>query len=124
MYNWCKVKILYTFILVLWGEIMELNKTLEINNLIDVYGGFLTDKQLNIMTDYFKNDYSLSEIADNLGITKQAVKYSIGLSLDRLQEFESKLKLNEIKSELNEFLLQLDGDLKKDLISIINKIGD
>lgn len=103
---------------------MELNKTLEINNLIDVYGSFLTDKQLRIMTDYFKFDYSLSEIADNLGITKQAVKYSIGLSLDRLQEFESKLKLNEIKSELNEFLLKLDGDLKKDLISIISKIGD
>ena len=103
---------------------MELNKTIEVNNLIDMYGKFLTDKQLNIMTDYFKNDYSLSEIADNLNITKQAVKYAIGLATNRLKEFDENLNLISIKSELNEFLLQLDGELKTDLQNIINKIGD
>lgn len=103
---------------------MELNKTIEVNNLIDMYGKFLTDKQLNIMTDYFKNDYSLSEIADNLNITKQAVKYAIGLATDRLKEFDKKLNLIAIKSELNEFLLQLDDGLKKDLQDIVNKIGE
>ena len=124
IYNWCKVKILYTFILVLWGKIMELNKTIEINNLIDMYGKFLTDKQFNIMTDYFKNNYSLSEIADNLNITKQAVKYAIGLATDRLKELDDKLNLISIKSDLNEFLLKLDSRLQNDLQDIINKIGE
>ena len=103
---------------------MELNKTIEINNLIDMYGKFLTDKQLNIMVDYFKNDYSLSEIADYLNISKQAVKYSIGLATDRLREFEDKLKLVSLKSDLNEFLLKVDGQLKKELQDIINRIGE
>ena len=103
---------------------MELNKTIEVNNLIDMYGKFLTDKQLNIMTDYFKNDYSLSEIADNLNITKQAVKYALGLATNRLKEFDENLNLISIKGELNEFLLQLDGELKTNLQNIINKIGD
>ena len=103
---------------------MELDKTLEINNLIDVYGKLLTEKQLAIMTDYFKNDYSLSEIADNLKITRQAVKYSIGLAIDRLKDFEKTLKLSLIKNELNKFLLGLDDNLKKKLQDIINKIGE
>ena len=124
MYNRCKVKILYTFILVLWGDIMELSKTIEINNLIDIYGRFLTEKQFNIMTDYFKNDYSLSEIADNLNITKQAVKYSIGLATERLRELDNNLHLIDIKSELNKFLLKVDGDLQNTLQDIINRIGE
>ena len=103
---------------------MELNKTIEINNLIDMYGKFLTDKQFNIMTDYFKNNYSLSEIADNLNITKQAVKYAIGLATDRLKELDDKLNLISIKSDLNEFLLKLDSRLQNDLQDIINKIGE
>ena len=103
---------------------MELNKTLEINNLIDIYGKFLTDKQLSIMTDYFINDYSLSEIADNLKITKQAVKYSIGLATDRLKDFEKNLKLCLVKKELNEFLFGLDDSRKQSLQDIINKIGE
>ena len=103
---------------------MELSKTIEINNLIDIYGKFLTEKQLNIMIDYFKNDYSLSEIADNLNITKQAVKYSIGLATDRLKELDSNLHLIEIKSDLNEFLLKIDGKLRDTLQDIINRIGE
>jgi len=101
-----------------------LEKTLEVNNLIDMYGKFLTEKQLSIMNDYFKFDYSLSEIADNLNITKQAVKYSIGLSLDRLKEFDEKLSLLKIKDKLQEFLLTLDEDKKSDLQQIINMLGE
>ena len=41
-----------------------------------------------------------------------------------LKEFDENLNLISIKSELNEFLLQLDGELKTDLQNIINKIGD
>lgn len=103
---------------------MELNKTIEVNNLIDMYGKFLTDKQLNIMSDYFKNNYSLSEIADNLKISKQAVKYSIGLATERLKEFDEKLNLISIKSDLNKFLLKIDGHSQEELKSIINKIGE
>ena len=103
---------------------MGLEKTIKINNLIDIYGKFLTQKQLNIMIDYYKNDYSLSEIADNLNITKQAVKYSMGLAIDRLNEIDNNLNLISIKKELNEFLPKLSSDLQHELGEIINKIGE
>lgn len=103
---------------------MGLEKTLEVNNLIDMYGKFLTEKQLNIMNDYFKYDYSLSEIADNLKITKQAVKYTIGLALDRLKDFDKNLQLVKIKEQLNEFLLTLDDNQKSNLQQIINMLGE
>ena len=103
---------------------MGLDKTIEVNNLIDMYGKFLTQKQLNIMTDYFKNDYSLSEIADNLNISKQAVKYTIGLALDRLKDMDNNLNLINIKNKLNEFLLKVDNDLKTELQEIINQLGE
>jgi len=103
---------------------MKLTTTIEVNNLIDVYGKFLTEKQLNIINDYYKNDYSLSEIADNLNITKQAVKYSMDLAIDRLKELDEKLNLIRVKEKLNEFLQQLDNTSQEDLKSIINMIGE
>ena len=103
---------------------MDLNNAIEVNNLIDMYGKFLTDNQLNIMIDYFKNDYSLSEIADNLNITKQAVKYTIGLATKRLKEFDNNLKLLNLKDDLNKFLLKLDSNLQSELLNIINKLGE
>ena len=103
---------------------MKLNTTIEINNLIDIYGKFLTDKQLNIVNDYFKFNYSLSEIADNLNITKQAVKYSMDLAIERLKELDEKLQLVDIKEKLNKFLQQLDKANQSSLLEIINMIGE
>ena len=103
---------------------MSLEKTIEVNNLIDLYGKFLTEKQLNIVNDYFKCDCSLSEIADNLNITKQAVKYSINLALEKLQELDSLLHLREIKDKLTLLLPETDDEIQKKLQAIINLLGE
>ena len=103
---------------------MKLTTTIEVNNLVDIYGKLLTEKQLKIINDYYKNDYSLSEIADNLNITKQAVKYSMDLAIERLKELDEKLHLVEMKEKLNEFLQQLDNTSQDDLQQIINMIGE
>jgi len=103
---------------------MSLEKTIEVNNLIDLYGKFLTKKQLNIVNDYFKYDCSLSEIADNLNITKQAVKYSINLSLEKLQEYDNLLHLGEIKEKLILLLPQTNEEVQYQLQSIINLLGE
>ena len=103
---------------------MSLEKTIEVNNLIDLYGKFLTEKQLNIMNDYFKLDCSLSEIADNLNITKQAVKYSINLALEKLHELDKILRLSEIKEKLTLLSFELDETLQKKMQAIINLLGE
>ncbi|MFR1784585.1 MAG: sigma factor-like helix-turn-helix DNA-binding protein [Ruthenibacterium lactatiformans] len=48
-------------------------KNLEISYLLDFYGDVLTEKQRDVMEQYYNDDLSLSEIADNFGITRQGV---------------------------------------------------
>ena len=52
-------------------------KNLEIALLFDFYGDMLTDKQRDVVELYYDNDLSLSEIAENEGITRQGVRDSI-----------------------------------------------
>ena len=49
-------------------------KNLAYSVLLDFYGPVLTDKQRVILTEYYDEDLSLAEIAENLGITRQGVR--------------------------------------------------
>ena len=52
-------------------------KNLAYSVLLDFYGPVLTDKQRVILTEYYDEDLSLAEIAENLGITRQGVRDGI-----------------------------------------------
>lgn len=65
------------------------NKTL----LYDFYGEMLTDRQKEIFEDYYLNDLSLGEIADELSISRAAVHDNLKRSDKILNNFEVKLKL-------------------------------
>ncbi len=54
-----------------------MDKNVEIGLLCDIYGELLTDNQQNILDLYYNNNLSLAEIAEELNITRQAVKDSI-----------------------------------------------
>ena len=68
-------------------------KELDISLLLDLYGTLLTDKQQNILSLYYNDDYSLSEIAENEGISRQAVMDLLRRSEAKLLEWDTKLKL-------------------------------
>ncbi len=72
-----------------------INKANRINLLIDFYGSLLTEKQLTILRLQFFEDLSLSEIAEPLGISRQAVNDHIRRAIEMLEEYESKLRLLE-----------------------------
>ena len=61
-----------------------MEKNVKISILCQLYGKLLTEKQYEILNDYYNNDLSLSEIAQNSEITRQAVR-------DILKKFENKL---------------------------------
>lgn len=42
-----------------------MERKVKISMLCEIYGKLLTEKQLEILTDYYNNDLSLSEIAEN-----------------------------------------------------------
>ena len=68
-------------------------KNLEISYLLDFYGDVLTEKQRDVMEQYYNDDLSLSEIADNFGITRQGVRDVIVRAEGVMQEVEDKTGL-------------------------------
>lgn len=46
---------------------------MRLGRLFDIYGGLLTEKQRNCLGLYFYDDLSLSEISEELGVSRQAV---------------------------------------------------
>lgn len=64
---------------------------LRANSLLDCYGALLTEKQRNVAELYYRDDLSLSEISDMLGISRQGVLDSIHRSLKILEKTDEKL---------------------------------
>lgn len=89
-----------------------MEKNVKISILSDLYGNLLTEKQFEFIDDYYNNDLSLSEIAENNNITRQAVRDIIKKGEKKLFEYEEKLmfmkrmlkqekKIEQVLSELN-----------------------
>jgi RNA polymerase sigma factor (sigma-70 family) len=76
-----------------------LDKNVEICLLLDFYGNMLTDRQREIMTLYYEDNLSLSEVATELGISRQGVSDSLKRSEKILYDTEDKLHL--LKQHLN-----------------------
>ena len=63
------------------------------NEYLDFYEVLLTDKQREVMDYYFREDYSLSEIAENMNISRSAVQDSVKRTSLILENYEKKLNL-------------------------------
>lgn len=61
--------------------------------LLDFYGGLLTGRQREFYDLYHNHDLSLSEIAENAGITRQAVRDALTRAEASLEELETQLEL-------------------------------
>ena len=68
-----------------------MDKKVEISMLWEIYGSLLTDKQNEYIDYYYNEDLSLSEIAENDNITRQAVRDIIKKGERKLFEYEEKL---------------------------------
>ena len=77
-----------------------MEKNVKISILCQLYGKLLTEKQYEILNDYYNNDLSLSEIAQNTEITRQAVRDILKKGEKKLFEYEE--KLNFMKRTLNQ----------------------
>lgn len=108
-----------------------MEKNVEISVLCQLYGKALTEKQYEVLTDYYNNDLSLSEIAENNNITRQAVRDIIKKGENRLYELEDGILLmkkvmeeeiivDKIEKELNE--IQQITNSEKEVAKKINSI--
>lgn len=99
-------------ITILEGEIV-MDRKVEISILCEIYGKLLTKKQLNILDNYYNLDLSLSEIAENEGITRQAVRDIIKKGENKLFEFEEKLGIMKKNMKQEEKIASILSELTK-----------
>jgi len=102
---WRKVFLLYG------GAMLEqLNR---INVLYDIYSPLLTGRQQEVLKLYFSDNLSLGEIAQEYGISRQAVHDLIRRALSSIEAFEKKLGLYSLFHFQQERLLEADRILQK-----------
>ena len=89
----------------------------------DIYGAMLTDRQRDVIEQYYEFDLSLGEIAENLSVTRQAVHCALRQAEALLENCEDKLgfvrKFDELEKAVDEcFAFAESGDMKKKLAQI------
>lgn len=68
-------------------------KNLQIAFLLDFYGDVLSERKRTVLDYYYNLDFSLAEIAQEIGISRQGVRELIKKAEEELLFFEEKLGL-------------------------------
>lgn len=82
-------------------------KNLYFSKLLDFYDFVLKDRQKEIMELYYNNDFSLAEIASNIGISKQGVRDVIKRAENLLLEADKNLKIIDKSEKYNTNLKEI-----------------
>lgn len=93
---------------------MLLEKTTRMNYLYDFYQSLLTPKQQSYMSLYYLDDFSLGEIAEEYGVSRQAVYDNIKRTEAMLEDYEEKLHLFEKFQKRSDLIQKLKTSLQED----------
>lgn len=89
------------------------------NNLFDIYGSLLTDKEKEIYKLFYEEDLSLSEIALNLNISKSAIGKTIKTINQKLENYENNLKFFNKKEKIKKIIIN-NKDIYEKIMDILN----
>ena len=89
-----------------------MEKNMELSLLLDFYGELLSEKVRRATELYYNDDLSLSEVAEDMGITRQGVRDLIKRAEGNLYGYEQKLGLYKRFLEMQKGL----GSLKDSLV--------
>ena len=103
-----------------------MNRLVELGQLMDWYGAFLTERQCSLVRQYAYEDCSLGEIAEREGISRQAVRDAILTAESELKDMEAKLSLIDTNEKLLRLIEQLGetqlNEAQKDLLRQIREL--
>ncbi|VGQ97448.1 DNA-binding protein [Streptococcus pyogenes] len=110
-------------------KIMEIEKTNRMNALFEFYAALLTDKQMNYIELYYADDYSLAEIAEEFGVSRQAVYDNIKRTEKILETYEMKLHMYSdyiVRSEIFDEMMDHypNDEYLQERISILTSIDN
>ena len=107
-----------------------MEKIVQQGLLYDFYGELLTEHQRRIYEDVVLNDYSLSEVAQELGISRQGVHDNLKRCSRILEDYEEKLHLVEKFASIREKIRRIhklsqecESLDKEELVSRIESIS-
>ena len=106
------------------GDVME--SIIKQSFLYDFYGELLTERQRQVYTSVVFEDYSLSEVAEELGISRQGVHDMIKRCNKTLEEYEQKLHLVEkflnIRAQVKQIRVLAREYHSDEIVNISNEI--
>lgn len=101
----------------------ELERTIYINDLFQLYGKLLSDTQQEIILDYYEYNLSLSEIAENRNISRAAVDDALKKGVKKLEKYEEDLKFYQRNEDIKSLINKLkEKNLNDDIKEIIKEI--
>lgn len=96
-----------------------MNKTIYLNSLFDYYGTLLTKKQQAYFKDYYFDNLTLSEIAENENVSRNAVYKQIQNAENKLLYYEKNLKQYENSKKIKKIIQNLDTKIKKQIEELL-----
>ncbi|MFA5007203.1 MAG: sigma factor-like helix-turn-helix DNA-binding protein [Candidatus Izemoplasmatales bacterium] len=84
------------------------DEKIRINGLYDAYGLLLTEKQRRTMEYYYRDDYSLSEIAALSGVSRTAVHELIRVAVGHLEDYEAALGVVRMRTRAEDMKRRLE----------------
>jgi len=84
--------------------------------LYDFYSSLFTEKQKEYFEDYYFNNLSLSEISENMNISRNAIHKSIKLIEKKLLFYEKNLSLYKKTNKLRDIIEKIDDNDIKNIL--------
>lgn len=91
-------------------------KDMTIPLLVDLYGQVLSERKRELLDYYYNEDYSLAEIAEITGISRQGIRESVKKSEAELRELDASLQLVK-RTQLLETKINVVEEQLKSLLS-------
>ena len=79
---------------------MDIRDRVRLSSLLTEYGALLTDRQRDMLNMYVEMDMSLFEVAEETGVTRQAVLDAVRHGADALQKYEDAVGVVALKDSI------------------------
>lgn len=102
----------------------NLEKNVRLSSLYDLYKNLLTEKQRQYFEEYYFNDESLKEVAENFNVSRNAIYLSLKEVEETLEDFESALALKAKQDQRLDLLEKLKSNADEDSLKIIEELEE
>ncbi|MDR2180312.1 MAG: DNA-binding protein [Synergistaceae bacterium] len=91
----------------------RLDYRIRANVLYDLYAPLLTERQRDVYEMRYFSDFSLAEIAETLGVTRQAVHILVNRTAEKLLALEKDLGFAEQLERLENRIKELEAEKRE-----------